>query len=138
MSLDVSLATACPVCGEPVTAGDAFCEACGSTLIVRAAEPAAPEPAPCVYCGGAVADDGYCEQCGQRAPTEREHWSEAPHPLVGGVCDRGIRHPANEDAMALGAVASEGALRTALLVVCDGVSSTPDSDRALSPRRGRR
>ncbi|MWV51029.1 serine/threonine protein phosphatase [Rathayibacter sp. VKM Ac-2803] len=134
MDTDVSaeLATACPVCGEPVTTGDAFCEACGSALIVRAPEPPAPAAAaaPCVYCGGAVADDGYCEQCGQRAPTEREHWAEAPHPLVGGVCDRGIRHAANEDAMALGAVDAEGALRTALLVVCDGVSSTPDSDRA--------
>ncbi|SMH29989.1 Serine/threonine protein phosphatase PrpC [Rathayibacter oskolensis] len=127
------LSTPCPVCGEPVTAGDAFCEACGSTLIVRAAQAAPPtaEPAPCVYCGGTVADDGYCEQCGRPAPTEREHWAEAPHPLVGGVCDRGLRHAANEDAMALGARADGGGvLRTALLVVCDGVSSTPDSDRA--------
>ncbi|WP_235576840.1 PP2C family serine/threonine-protein phosphatase [Rathayibacter sp. Leaf296] len=131
-----ALSTPCPVCGEPVTAGDAFCEACGATLIVAAAATAPPAAvegarAACVFCGGAVADDGYCEQCGQRAPTEREHWAEAPHPLVGGVCDRGIRHAANEDAMAIGAVASEdGALRTALLVVCDGVSSTPDSDTA--------
>lgn len=129
------LATACPVCGEPVTTGDAFCEACGATLIVPAASAPAPAAvegsAPCVYCGGAVADDGYCEQCGRPAPTEREHWAEAPHPLVGGACDRGLRHSANEDAMALGASADEsGALRTALLVVCDGVSSTPDSDRA--------
>lgn len=130
-----ALSTPCPVCGEPVTTGDAFCEACGATLIVAAA-PTAPPTAveaarACVYCGGTVAADGYCEQCGQRAPTEREHWAEAPHPLVGGVCDRGIRHPANEDAMAIGAVAAEdGALSTALLVVCDGVSSTPDSDTA--------
>jgi serine/threonine protein phosphatase PrpC len=129
------LSTPCPVCGEPVTTGDAFCEACGAPLIVAAATTAPPEAveggASCVYCGGAVADDGYCEQCGRKAPTEREHWAEAPHPLVGGVCDRGLRHSANEDAMALGATAGpDGELRTALLVVCDGVSSTPDSDRA--------
>ncbi|PPH45109.1 serine/threonine protein phosphatase [Rathayibacter sp. AY1C9] len=130
-----ALSTPCPNCGEPVTTGDAFCEACGTPLIV-AATPSAPPvavggSAACVYCGGAVAEDGYCEQCGRPAPTEREHWAEAPHPLVGGVCDRGLRHPANEDAMALGAViGADGSLRTALLVVCDGVSSTPDSDKA--------
>ena len=130
-----ALSTPCPNCGEPVTTGDAFCEACGTPLIV-AATPSAPPvavggPAACVYCGGAVAEDGYCEQCGRPAPTEREHWAEAPHPLVGGVCDRGLRHPANEDAMALGATTgADGSLRTALLVVCDGVSSTPDSDKA--------
>ncbi|WP_219814934.1 PP2C family serine/threonine-protein phosphatase [Rathayibacter sp. AY1H3] len=130
-----ALSTPCPNCGEPVTTGDAFCEACGTPLIV-AATPSAPPvavggSAACVYCGGAVAEDGYCEQCGRPAPTEREHWAEAPHPLVGGVCDRGLRHPANEDAMALGATTgADGSLRTALLVVCDGVSSTPDSDKA--------
>lgn len=130
-----ALSTPCPNCGEPVTTGDAFCEACGTALIVRAVSTMPPTAvdggAPCVFCGGVVADDGYCEQCGRRAPTEREHWAEAPHPLVGGVCDRGLRHHANEDAMALGASAGEdGSLRLALLVVCDGVSSTPDSDTA--------
>lgn len=125
--------TPCPNCGEPVTTGDAFCEACGTALIVPAATAALPVAAsrPCLYCRGVVATDGYCEQCGRLAPSEREHWAEAPHPLVGGVCDRGLRHHANEDAMAIGAVSGEdGALRTALLVVCDGVSSTPDSDAA--------
>lgn len=135
-SVSAALSTPCPNCGEPVSTGDAFCEACGTTLIVPAAAAAPPAagsegPTACLHCGGAIADDGYCEQCGQRAPTEREHWAEAPHPLVGGVCDRGIRHAANEDAMAIGATAGEdGGLRTALLVVCDGVSSTPDSDAA--------
>ncbi|PPG89059.1 serine/threonine protein phosphatase [Rathayibacter rathayi] len=137
MDADVSaaLSTPCPTCGEPVTTGDAFCEACGTPLIVAAAASVPPVPvgvaATCVFCGGVVAEDGYCEQCGRPAPSEREHWAEAPHPLVGGVCDRGLRHPANEDAMAIGATAlADGALHTALLVVCDGVSSTPDSDRA--------
>ncbi|WP_181067774.1 MULTISPECIES: PP2C family serine/threonine-protein phosphatase [unclassified Rathayibacter] len=130
-----ALSTPCPNCGEPVTTGDAFCEACGTPLIVAATSSAPPVAvggsAACVYCGGAVAEDGYCEQCGRPAPTEREHWAEAPHPLVGGVCDRGLRHPANEDAMALGATTgADGSLRAALLVVCDGVSSTPDSDKA--------
>ncbi|TCO34915.1 serine/threonine protein phosphatase PrpC [Rathayibacter tanaceti] len=133
--MSAGLATPCPTCGEPVTTGDAFCEACGTALIVTAASSAPPVAVAgsvsCVYCRGVVADDGYCEQCGRPAPSEREHWAEAPHRLVGGVCDRGLRHAANEDAMATGAAASdEGALRLALLVVCDGVSSTPDSDKA--------
>ncbi|WP_323742831.1 MULTISPECIES: protein phosphatase 2C domain-containing protein [unclassified Rathayibacter] len=129
--MSAELSTPCPVCGEPVTTGDAFCEACGATLIVAAASAAPTERPLCTQCGGVVAEDGYCEQCGARAPSGREHWAEAPHPLVGGVCDRGRRHAANEDALAVGAVVDDdGTLRTALLVVCDGVSSTPDSDAA--------
>ncbi|NQX11720.1 protein phosphatase 2C domain-containing protein [Microbacteriaceae bacterium VKM Ac-2855] len=145
--MSAEIVIACPNCGEPVHEGEAFCEACGFALGPAPAAVVAPpevapevEPAPvaaapgaraCVYCGGTVADDGYCEQCGRPAPTEREHWVEQPIPLVAGVCDRGLRHSANEDAMALAAFPSPtGGVGTALLVVCDGVSSTPDSDTA--------
>lgn len=147
--LSAATTTACPNCAEPIHEGEAFCEACGYALgpAPAAVDPAPVVPAeaatvgtepvavaaarPCVYCGGVVAEDGYCEQCGQRAPTEREHWVEQPILLVAGVCDRGLRHAANEDAMALAAFPSpSGAVGTALLVVCDGVSSTPDSDTA--------
>jgi len=48
-------------------------------------------------------------------------------PWVGGVCDKGVVHAANEDAMALSAT-PDGSL--AILVVCDGVTSAPHSDRA--------
>lgn len=150
----------CPNCSEPTHEDDAFCEACGFALGPAPAAPLLPPPvavAPegtpsspdgpasaatspqtgspaaraCVYCGGTVAEDGYCEQCGRPAPSEREHWLEQPIPLVAGVCDRGLRHSANEDAMALAAYPSpSGGVGTALLVVCDGVSSTPDSDTA--------
>lgn len=48
-------------------------------------------------------------------------------PWVGGVCDKGIVHAGNEDAMALAAT-SDG--RLVILVVCDGVTSAPQSDRA--------
>jgi serine/threonine protein phosphatase PrpC len=43
------------------------------------------------------------------------------------VCDKGIEHARNEDAMALSAL-PDGSL--AVLVVCDGVTSAPESDKA--------
>lgn len=83
---------------------------------------------PCRSCGGVVGPDGYCEQCGTKAPSERDHFREAPSAWVAGVCDRGIRHSRNEDAMALSASTAPG--RRAVLVVLDGVSSSLDSDVA--------
>jgi serine/threonine protein phosphatase PrpC len=80
---------------------------------------------PCHSCGGVVGPDGYCEQCGTKAPSERDHFREAPADWVAGVCDRGIRHSRNEDAMAL--LASPVAGERAVLLVLDGVSNTDDS-----------
>jgi len=74
-----------------------------------------------------VADDGFCSVCGKKAPSARDHWQETPADWVGGVCDKGIVHARNEDAMALAALADRS---LAVLVVCDGVTSAPDSDRA--------
>jgi serine/threonine protein phosphatase PrpC len=95
------------------------------------AEPAA-EPAaaarPCAQCGGTIAEDGYCEMCGAPAVRDRDHWVEQPSAWVGGVCDRGVRHLRNEDAMALAADEEPGGF--AVLVVCDGVSTARDSDVA--------
>src|SRR4029079_16305857 len=50
-----------------------------------------------------------------------------PAEWIGGVCDKGIVHARNEDAMALAATADG---RLGVLVVCDGVTTAPDSDRA--------
>ena len=138
----------CPACQSPVAVGERFCEACGADLglppaaaaptpgvtpaaltpaALTAPAAAAPEgPVTCHECGGDVADDGYCTQCGARAPSERNHFSEQPAPWVAAVCDRGVRHTRNEDAVALSA-APHG---HAVLVVCDGVSSSTDSDVA--------
>ncbi|MGV8850594.1 MAG: PP2C family protein-serine/threonine phosphatase [Propionibacteriaceae bacterium] len=85
-------------------------------------------PRPCMQCGGAVDGDGYCTVCGFKAVSERDHYREEPAPWVAGVCDRGLRHSRNEDAMALGAAQEPGG--RAVLVVCDGVSSSIDSDVA--------
>lgn len=92
----------CPVCASPVATGDTFCEACGAEL-----HGGLPAPAP--------------------SSSGRDHWSEQPVSWVAGVCDKGIVHDANEDAMALAAASDRP---FAVVVVCDGVTSAPHSDRA--------
>lgn len=92
-------------------------------------DPAAPAGRrPCASCGGEVGPDYYCTVCGTKAPTERDHFEETPAAWVAGVCDRGIVHERNEDAMALLAAAEPGT--RAVLIVLDGVSSSVDSDVA--------
>ena len=83
---------------------------------------------PCLACGAEVDGDGYCTSCGTKQPSERDHFRETPASWVAGVCDRGIVHAGNEDAMAL--LADEPAGSRAVLVVLDGVSSSTDSDVA--------
>jgi serine/threonine protein phosphatase PrpC len=91
--------------------------------------PAAVEKCPaCVQCGGAVDSDAYCTVCGFKAASERDHYREEPAPWVAGVCDRGLKHTRNEDAIAL--VAGQAPGERAVLVVCDGGSSSIDSDVA--------
>lgn len=87
-----------------------------------------PTVASCPRCGGRIDFDGYCEQCGAKAPSVREHFAENPAGWVAGICDRGIKHARNEDAMAMDASAEIGG--RAVLVVCDGVSMSADSDKA--------
>lgn len=68
--------------------------------------------------------DGYCSSCGARGPDPRAHIELVREPAVG-VCDVGARKSVNQDAFEAWA---EGAL--AVLVVCDGVSSSSASDVA--------
>lgn len=125
-------ATACPQCGATIDVADDFCEACG-TQLRDSAQAAPPVEAgavggqPCTVCGGRIDDDGFCQSCGARAPSPRDHWSETPAADLAAVCDRGILHARNEDAMAMG-VSADGSV--SVMVVCDGVTTAPDSDRA--------
>jgi serine/threonine protein phosphatase PrpC/RNA polymerase subunit RPABC4/transcription elongation factor Spt4 len=145
-------ATACAHCGAVADTADEFCEVCGASLRATGSVPVAdaggdvvageershliappgvrdthPTLAPrsCDSCGGSVGDDGWCTVCGARASNGRDHTTQQPSPSVAGVCDRGLQHPRNEDAMALAALETH-----AVLVVCDGVSSATDSDAA--------
>jgi serine/threonine protein phosphatase PrpC len=120
--------------GAPVAVPTGSGDDLGSGPISAVTRPAdtVPHPPPgrrpCLTCGGVVGPDGYCEQCGTRAPTERDHFREQPSSWVAGVCDRGIKHSRNEDAMAT--LASETPGERAVLVVLDGVSNTDDSHLA--------
>ncbi|SDS87074.1 Serine/threonine protein phosphatase PrpC [Friedmanniella luteola] len=144
----------CPSCGAEVTDAERFCEACGAplsptteavTVVETGAESpvelsrpvgatavtATPEPAaapPCTSCGGVVGEDGYCTTCGTLARSPRDHYVEQPAAWVAAVCDRGVRHHRNEDATAVAADPEPGS--RAVLVVCDGVSTSTDSDVA--------
>jgi serine/threonine protein phosphatase PrpC len=151
--------TTCPSCGAEVTDAERFCEACGApltptteagasavagaetpvdlsrpvgaTALGAAAPPAASAPAagpPCTSCGGTVGEDGYCTTCGTLAVSPRDHYVEQPASWVAAVCDRGVRHHKNEDATAVAADPEPGS--RAVLVVCDGVSTSTDSDVA--------
>jgi serine/threonine protein phosphatase PrpC len=149
-------ASPCPNCGAPVRSSDAFCETCGHALTPTTAAPSdqrteaeapieisrsvptAPDVAdnedtipvsrPCPSCGGPVGADGYCQICGMKAPSERDHYIEQPASWVAACCDRGVRHHRNEDATATAADPEPGS--RAVLVVCDGVSTSIDSDVA--------
>jgi serine/threonine protein phosphatase PrpC len=94
-------------------------------------EPPAPETEDVDHgtcsCGGAYDADGWCTECGARKPDPRHHFTDQPSPDLAGVCDRGIRHSDNEDAMALWADAATGRFA---LVVCDGVTTATRSAEA--------
>ncbi|MBA3529509.1 MAG: protein phosphatase 2C domain-containing protein [Propionibacteriaceae bacterium] len=145
----------CANCGAGILPDQSFCEACGFELVPTA--PPAPATVeelaspitlsrsiqadlpddvedtlemrrPCQSCGGTVGADGYCETCGTKATSERDHYTEHPASWAAACCDRGIRHHRNEDATAIAAEPTPGS--RAVLVVCDGVSTSQDSDVA--------
>ena len=130
----------CPKCGTAAPDNARFCELDGTRLgsevasAVVPARSANPTTAPgCGKCGaGADAQaDGYCNNCGSkwtpaRAALPRDHVPIALSGDLGGVTDRGMRHGRNEDDLALSVTAAGDFV----LVVCDGVSSSEEADRA--------
>jgi serine/threonine protein phosphatase PrpC len=126
----------CSSCGEQVASTDSFCESCGIELAPPVVSTSPPGySAQCPVCSvdpssppGAISADGYCESCGRMVPSGRDH-VELDLGMMAGVTDRGLRHPRNEDAMALAAAeTADGPVVVA--VVCDGVSTSPRADEA--------
>jgi serine/threonine protein phosphatase PrpC/predicted nucleic acid-binding Zn ribbon protein len=127
---------ACPACGWPAEPDHNFCEACRQDLtqarqtVVRVVSGSAHGRAStCPFCpSAAVSADGYCEVCGRKLPSDRDH-CELDLGLVAGVTDRGLRHSRNEDAMAFATVRM-GLSTVLVAAVCDGVSGSPRPDEA--------
>lgn len=90
-----------------------------------------PEPSDCVVCGGTVAPDGHCWDCGEPQPAYRSCLETTLGTGTGtcaaGVSDHDKRRGLNADAMAL---TSTGAWKIG--VVCDGVSMSPRAGRAVT------
>ncbi len=133
---DGNAGVTCPACGGPAGTADSFCESCGTELAppVSSTGPAG-YTTQCPVCSldesappSAISAEGYCESCGRKVPSGRDH-VELNLELLAGVTDRGLRHPRNEDAMAL-ATTETPAGPVAIAVVCDGVSSSPRPDEA--------
>ena len=122
-------ASACHGCGEPVGASDSFCESCGAELAPPAvSDGGSGGPQTCESCSGRISADGYCESCGRRGRSGRDH-EEVDLGMAAGVTDRGLRRSRNEDAMAL-ATAGTADGPVVVAVVCDGVSSSARPDEA--------
>lgn len=85
----------CPRCAAITYENDRFCEACGFSLV------------------------------GMPVVTGDADHREKDLGAIAGVCDRGVRHSTNEDAMGVAVVYG-----TMIAVVCDGVSTTPGSGQA--------
>ncbi|GAA4854953.1 hypothetical protein GCM10023201_56270 [Actinomycetospora corticicola] len=88
------------------------------------------ETADCPECGASVdeAQDVVCGRCGTRRPAVRDHVEFRLGPAAA-VTDRGLRRRRNEDACALGRIATaEGEVLVAS--VCDGVASARRGDEA--------
>ena len=132
----------CASCDTPFELGDRFCEECGVSLAVvqsviqtddRAIGDSNPSSIqstnqkPCTKCTSLDIDiDGFCNQCGHRNPTPRDHQEVVFSADFAAISDRGIRHSRNEDAFAIDRL-PDG---THILVVCDGVSSSTDPGSA--------
>ncbi len=120
-------AAVCPACGAPAVMGDHFCEQCGHEF-------GSETRYPCASCGAPASDidaDGYCGQCGHLQPDVTDH-REIDFGVLAGVTDRGLRHPHNEDAMAIAMVHADesGAASSWAIVVCDGVSNSTSPEDA--------
>jgi serine/threonine protein phosphatase PrpC len=103
----------CENCHAEVPDDDVFCEACGQRLSNA-------------NCPHKADEDGFCELCGLRVVLSPEDHEEVTlSPDCAGVTDRGVRRSRNEDRLAIRTLADAH-----ILVVCDGVSTSHESQLA--------
>lgn len=88
------------------------------------------EEADCAECGASVdeAEDLVCGRCGTRRPAVRDHVEFRLGPAAA-VTDRGLRRRRNEDACAIGRIATSSG-EVLIASVCDGVASARRGDEA--------
>jgi PPM family protein phosphatase len=115
----------CPYCTATLPEEDRFCEECGNPL-----QPLSPAAVGC-SCGARadeIDEDGYCGRCGllARRPAT-DHVEMMISPDFAGVSDRGLKHQRNEDRFDIRQVGAGY-----VMVVCDGVSSSTQSQLASS------
>jgi serine/threonine protein phosphatase PrpC len=120
----------CPRCHAAILPIDLFCEECGTSLKTSSDAIANTNEKFCQKCGAtanAIDAEGYCANCGFRNPTAADYLEITITPTLAGVSDRGLKHHCNEDFLALNYISSTD---TAILVVCDGVSSSQTPEQA--------
>ncbi len=115
----------CSVCETTNPDDNAFCENCGA----RIGEAQPPEER--CACGALFIEmdaEGFCTGCGLRLKRPDSDHIEIVLTLdFAGVSDRGLRHNRNEDRFAITA-----SINAHALIICDGVSMSPDADEAAA------
>lgn len=121
-----------PSCRAEVAPSDQYCEECGQAIGLASQgrwEESAGVGAMQIPAGAAPSSNG--GRSGQehqtRGPSRARDHVELSLPGVAAVSDRGRERSRNEDAVRLGQVAEP---ETAIMVVCDGVSSSQSPARA--------
>jgi serine/threonine protein phosphatase PrpC len=119
----------CPSCSTTLPDDDLFCESCG----VRLGAPAEPAVCACGAPAGEIDEDGFCSRCGHRARRPAsDHIEAVLSSDCAAVSDRGLKHARNEDRFGIRQAGNGYAF-----VVCDGVSTSRESERASTAVSGR-
>jgi serine/threonine protein phosphatase PrpC len=120
-----------PECREAVQPGDHYCEVCGQAIRpgqqARAGDDLDDTTSPAVPDIALTRNGSAIQVLRPRGSSRARDHVEVSLPVAGGVSDRGVVRARNEDAVAVGWVEAQ---RAAILIVCDGVSSSESAARA--------
>jgi PPM family protein phosphatase len=127
----------CPSCQTELAADDKFCEVCGTAIVTSGStfSKTAPATSGCKKCGAPpdqIDPEGFCLSCGVRNVQASDRWSLEISNSFAGATDPGCRHPHNEDSMQIRQITNGVAAGTAIILVCDGVSSSGMAIQASS------